>query len=236
MISGNTLCVVAERVLFPFFSRIQQDVEALQKVYAKSLFLGGLSFAIVLSFMAANAEDLIVLLFGELWVPSANYFVVLCAFAFVYVFHRVVLLYVKSQGAGALLVRLTIVEQLLVLFTISVSVQFGIMLMLWCMVFSSAIALIVKYYILYKHYGCSFGLQLKQTCMPILVGYGLWWLAGQQMYANQAHPLLCILESACFVLCGLGSCLLIYTCACRREWLKIRSISQLKGAFKTVLE
>lgn len=234
MISNNTLCVVGERVLFPHFSRLQADIDALKVCYLKSLFYGGIIFSIILSYLAANATDIIVLLFGLVWLPSAPYFEVLCAFGFIYVFHRIVLVYIKSQGAGAFLLRLTVVEQSMLLLVIVVSVHWGIVAMLWCMVASSILSLLIKFELVRRNFKCPLILQIKNIFIPLVLGLLLWRSAQCQLYDGDS-VILRLLLSASLVACLVAIAVGLYLRKNNVDLIKISSLASLRALCKSIL-
>ena len=234
MISSNTICVVGERVLFPHFSDIQTDVKALRRAYLRSLLFGGIVFAFVLSYMAGNATDIILILFGEVWLPSANYFEVLCALAFVYVFHRVVLVYIKSQGKGAFLMRLTVIEQLMVLVAIGVSVQWGVFIMLWSIVVSSTLSLLLKFAFVSQKFKCPLVLQFRNLIIPLLTGVCLWWVTQFSFYTGES-PIVRLLESTWVVTCVMVIAGFFYIRRANVDLLKVLSFVGFRKVFKSIL-
>ena len=234
MISSNTLCVVGERVLFPHFSRLQVDLVALKACYLKSLFYGGIIFSIILSYLAANANDIIVILFGQVWLPSAPYFEALCAFGFTYVFHRIILVYIKSQGAGAFLLRLTVVEQSMLLLVIVVSVHWGIVAMLWCMVASSILSLLIKFELVRRNFKCPLILQIKNLFFPSVLGLMLWRGAQYQLYDGDS-VILRLLLSSFFFICLVAIVVGLYLRKNNVHIMKISPLADLREFSKSIL-
>jgi O-antigen/teichoic acid export membrane protein len=74
----NTLSLVVGQVMFPFFSKFQNDNQRVIDSMRKTVLLISFSIFPILLFLVLFAEPIIVLLFSDKWLPSAKIFQILC--------------------------------------------------------------------------------------------------------------------------------------------------------------
>jgi teichuronic acid exporter len=132
-------------IFFPAISRLQGDTEKIKEFYQKALnaiciisfFLTGLLFV--------DANELILILFGEKWLPSVGYFKVLAFSSYVtpltLIFNGVLL----GTGNAGMQLRLEVFKKLLNLLGLAIGLWFGMYAYLWSLVISTTMGLILSF-------------------------------------------------------------------------------------------
>ncbi len=100
-------------VMFPVMSKVQNDLPKFQRIVIKTL--GIISFVVffLLGFTYLIAEDLIVLLFTEKWLPSVEYFKIIVLGGFGYPISALLVNILSSRGDSKTFLRLEIYKKLL---------------------------------------------------------------------------------------------------------------------------
>ena len=172
LLTANTLSIAIERVIFPFFSRLQNNDFVLKNLYFKTFIVKGFVLATFAALLSANAENVITLLLGSDWLQSAVYLKILCVYSILYGLHRVVLVRLKAQAKGSQLVVISALENILILVGLWVAIGYGIEQCLWSMCVASLVSLLIKIVCLKRWYGYSVVLHLCATISALLI-FGL---------------------------------------------------------------
>ncbi|MEK7954053.1 lipopolysaccharide biosynthesis protein [Luteolibacter soli] len=144
---SKTLSMVVDRVAFPLFSSIQDDLPRVKQGMKKALaILGCLNFPIMVG-LAVVAEPLVVTLLTDKWLPCVPYFQLLCVVGLLYPLHLVNLNVLKALGRSDLFLRLEIMKKVLVALNLAISWRWGIS----AMIAGQVIISIVSYF-LNSHY------------------------------------------------------------------------------------
>jgi O-antigen/teichoic acid export membrane protein len=101
------------RVLFPVLSKIQNDLPRLRKIIVKMT--GVISFVVflLLGGLYLVSEELIILLFGDKWRPSVNFFQILVFSGFGYPVSALLINVLRSRGNSKAFLRLEIYKKIL---------------------------------------------------------------------------------------------------------------------------
>jgi len=163
-------------VLFPALSKIQNNLaEVKQKVIAffrlatlTSFFLGGLLFII--------AEDLIVLMFTEKWLPTVPYFRIMVLTTFAYPVSVILLTPLTSLGRSDIFLKLEIIKKIILVPTYIIGFQFGLTGFLYAQLISHIIGISLNGYYTGKliHWKLSKQwVELLTYGLPAYLGAGL---------------------------------------------------------------
>jgi len=159
-----TLAAVVGRVFFPVFSILQNDTLSLKRTARKSIIsLAMIFFPLMIGF-AVTAQNFIVLLLTNKWLESVPYFQLLCIVNLFYPLHLINLLILKAVGRSDLFFKIEIIKKALILSAILVTIQFGIIPMIYGLITVS----FVCYYL-----SCFYTKQLidytfYRQCMDVL--------------------------------------------------------------------
>ena len=113
-------------ILFPVLSIVQNNLERFQKIILKAL--GIISFVVFLLFgyLYLTSEELIVILFSEKWLPSAEYFKILALSGFAYPINALLVNILSSRGNSKAFLRMAIYKKSIGFLNLSVGFLYGI--------------------------------------------------------------------------------------------------------------
>ncbi len=125
-------------VLFPVLSKIQNDLPRFQNIVIKTL--GIISFVtfMLLGGFYLVSEELIVLLFGEKWLPSVEYFKIIVLGGYSYPVSALLVNVLSSRGNSKAFLRLEIYKKMIASVSFIVLYYYGIVAFLY-----SSVALVV---------------------------------------------------------------------------------------------
>lgn len=124
-------------VLFPVLSKIQNDLAKFQRVVIKSA--GIISFVtfLLLGGLYLVADELIVLLLGDKWLPSIFYFKILLLSGFAYPISALMVNVLSSRGKSKDFLRLEIYKKIIQTANLYILFAFGIHAFLYSLIVSS---------------------------------------------------------------------------------------------------
>jgi len=111
-ISSQSITQAIQKVTYPVFSKMQDDLQRLEYNYQKII---RLSAYIIFPFMlgiAAIAPNLVPALLGDQWIPSVMYLQLLCLSGMLYPIHAINLNILKVKGRSDLFLRLEIIKKI----------------------------------------------------------------------------------------------------------------------------
>lgn len=100
-------------VMFPVLSKVQNDLPRFQNIILRSLGVISLITFFLLGTLYLVAEELIVLLFSDKWLPSVDYFQILVLSGFAYPVSAVLVNILSSRGNSKAFLRLEIYKKLI---------------------------------------------------------------------------------------------------------------------------
>lgn len=136
---SNIIFNAINRVMFPLLSSIQEDENNLKIVYRQ--IVSSVSYFVIplLSLMAILAEPLIELLLTDKWLEMIPFFQVLIIAGLVSPLQSYLINICKVKGRSDLVLKISFFEYSLIILLIIPSIWFGILWLLWSIVFVSFI-------------------------------------------------------------------------------------------------
>jgi O-antigen/teichoic acid export membrane protein len=144
----QSLTTSVQKVSYPVLSSIKDEENKLLGAYKKiirtSVFV---TFPLMIG-LAAIADPLIRLIFGQKWINSISFFQILCLSAILYPLHAINLSILQVKGRSDLFLRLEIIKKVLGMLSIAVVLFFklGIIGLLWALVVNSFISYFINSY------------------------------------------------------------------------------------------
>ncbi len=135
---------IINKVSYPLLSKIQNDRERISYVYKQML---QLTFFVTTPLMlgaAAVSKPLFLLVLGEQWSPAVPLFKIICLASIFYPIHSFNISVLKVYGRSDLFLKLEIYKKIIVIISIIIAFQFGILGLVWSSVISSFIALLIN--------------------------------------------------------------------------------------------
>ncbi|WP_107040073.1 lipopolysaccharide biosynthesis protein [Brumimicrobium mesophilum] len=171
------------KVTYPMFAEIQNDNVRLKKVYKMILQSVIFILAPIMIYLMVVAEPLFRFLFTEKWLPAVPYFQILCVSGIIFPIHSYNLNILKVKGRSDLFLKLEIAKKVLGVIVIIISIQYGIIALLWGQLISSILALFINSYYSGRFIEYKIWSQLKDIS-PIFIISGLVGIIGWYLDSN----------------------------------------------------
>ena len=166
------LTTVINKVTYPLLAQIQNDKERISDIYKQILQFTFFITAPLMFCGAGLAKPLFLLVLGEEWLPAVPFFKILCIAAIFYPVHVFNINIFKVYGRSDLFLKLEVIKKIVIVCSIIVSFNFGIIGLVWSSVFTSCFALIINMY--YSGQMISYPTHKQILDMlPILISAGL---------------------------------------------------------------
>ena len=146
MLPVGNISIILNRVVFPLFSKVQDDIIELKKIYKKIMQIIFYILAPTTALMILLSKEIVILLFTEKWLPIIPIFQVLCFVGLLYPLHLYNLMILQVKGKSALFLKLEVFKKIIIIVSLIVSIKFGLMGILFGSVFASFISLPVNTY------------------------------------------------------------------------------------------
>jgi len=135
-----------QKVSYPLLSGIKEEEETLRSAYRKIIKTSVYVIFPVMLGLAAVAKPLVMVVFGERWMPSAQYIQILCFAGMLYPLHAINLNILQVKGRSDLFLKLEIIKKVIGISFITTVLYFrlGIEGLLWAGVLGSYIAYFIN--------------------------------------------------------------------------------------------
>lgn len=165
----NVLSHTFARVAFPIFSKVADDKEKLKKGVRSALqFMMFINIPVMLGLMV-TANSVIVVVFGEKWLPMVPILQVLCIVGLLWPLHVINLEALKAQGFSHLFFRIEVIKTIIGVLLLILGVQFGVMGVAWSQVVVGIIAFFINAHYSKLHLGYSAFCQIKDFYVILLI-------------------------------------------------------------------
>jgi teichuronic acid exporter len=207
-IPAGLLANIISKVAFPIFSAGQGDKNLLRSGLKKAIMLVMLLNIPIMIGLAVTADMVIVVLFGEKWLPAVVYLRILSLGGLLWPLHVLNLNILKAQGKSALMLRLEIIKKFIGIGLLAAACSIGIQAIAWSIVVTSVICFGINAFYSGKFLGYGTRKQARDLA-PYLAGGVLMGACVQivSLVPVQIPALLLVLQ----VLTGL----ITYTIYCR---------------------
>ncbi|WP_233522505.1 lipopolysaccharide biosynthesis protein [Peribacillus glennii] len=195
-VASQSITASIQRVTYPVLSGIQDDEEKLKigfrKVMKTTLFI---FFPIMLG-LAAIANPLIPLIYGDKWVTSILYFQLLCIAGMLYPLHAINLNILQVKGRSDLFLLVEIIKKTLLTLLIIMSIWngSGIIGLIWSAIVNSFVSLLLNTYFSSKVISYPVKEQMKDLAPGFIISIamgGITFLSGMVLPGNDLVTLAC---------------------------------------------
>ncbi|MDC0870755.1 lipopolysaccharide biosynthesis protein [Flavobacteriaceae bacterium] len=166
---SSSLTGIISEVTYPMFSEIQNDIEKLTKIYVKLIQLSFFIIAPIMLGAAAVAKPLFLLVLGDEWSPAILYFQILSLAMMLYPLHAMNLNILKVFGRSDLFLKVEICKKIIVVISIVCFFNFGIIGLIWSIVFTSLTSLVINIYFSNKLITYTIYNQFKDLLITLLL-------------------------------------------------------------------
>lgn len=145
-IAGHTLGTVTNRVTFPVFSELQDDLARLRNGLRKAIAtLASVQFPMMIG-LAVLAEPLVVVLLTEKWLASVPYLQLLCFIGILHPLHLLNINVLIALGRTDIVLRLEVLKRILFVANILLTYHWGVLAMIGGQVVHGVIAYFLNSY------------------------------------------------------------------------------------------
>ncbi len=162
---------IVGRVAFPLFSRMAEEPARLGANLKRALQGVMLVNAPAMLGLAAVAEPLVLVLFGEQWRPAAPFLQVLCLVGLMMPFHMLNLQALMGLGRSDLFFRLEVIKKAISIAILLAAAGFGAIAVAWGMVAAGVLCCFVNAHYSGRLLGYGAAAQLRDT-MPVMAAAG----------------------------------------------------------------
>ncbi len=156
---SNSLSIL-QRVTYPIYSTIQDDLVRLKSVYRKTIkIIVLINFPLMIG-MIVCAQPLIKIFLTDKWLPAVPYLQLLCMIGLLLPLSSINLNILKVRGRTDIFFYLEVAKKLIIVITILITYKFGIYIMVFGQVCSSFIAHLLNIYYSGRLVNYSIGEQL----------------------------------------------------------------------------
>ncbi len=141
---SRNLEMTTQQVTYPVLASIASDDVKLKAGYKKLIKLSFYITCTLMLLMMSTSKEIIQLLVGDKWIPAIPYLRIMCISATLYPLHSLNLNMLNARNRPDLYLKLEIIKKILVIPIIVVGIKFGMIVMLWGMVFNSFIAYLLN--------------------------------------------------------------------------------------------
>jgi len=141
---SQNLEMTTQRVTYPVLASLVGDELRLKAGYKKLVRLSFYVTSTLMLLMIINAREIVLILIGEQWAPVIPYLKIICVSGMLYPLHSLNLNMLNAKGRSDLFLKLEIIKKVLVIPVIAIGIQFGMIVMLWGMVFNSFFAYLLN--------------------------------------------------------------------------------------------
>lgn len=126
-------------VLFPLLAKVQRDLARFQNIIKKSLGIIVFVTFFLLGGLYLTSYELIIMLFGEKWLPTVGYFQILVMSGFAYPLSALLVNVLSSRGNSKAFLRLEIYKKIVAAINLAVAFQWDIEGYLYGLILQSGI-------------------------------------------------------------------------------------------------
>ena len=164
MLPVGNVSAALNKVVFPLFSKVQDDIHSLRSAYKKIMLVVLFVITPIIVLMALLANEIVEFLFTKKWLPIVPIFRLICFSGILYPLHLYNLIILQVKGRSDLFLKLEVIKKIILLIIILISFFYGFTALLIGYVLASIIALFINTY----YAGSMIDYTLKRQILDIL--------------------------------------------------------------------
>ena len=177
------------RVVFPLFSKMQDDIPKFRDAYKKIMLMVLFIISPIVIFMAVMGRPLVIFLFTDKWLPVVPIFQIVCVTGILYPIHMYNLLVLQVKGRSDLFLKLEVIKKVLQGLILIISFFYGFYALLWGQLIFSCLALLINTHYAGRMLSYSMINQLKDIApifiFSIFMGLVIYYL--NYLFINQPN-------------------------------------------------
>ena len=168
---SSSLTAIISKVAYPMLSQIQDDPKRLNYIYRKLLRISFFIIAPLMLGLAAIAKPLFLVILGDEWVPAILFFQILTLAMMLYPIHAFNLNILQVYGRSDLFLKLEIIKKCIIVISVIIAFQFGVIGLVWSSVFTSFAALGVNMFYSSKLINYPIYEQIKDLSITFVIAF-----------------------------------------------------------------
>lgn len=168
MLPVSNISGALNRVIFPVFSKVQDDLPRFKSAYKQIMQLVLFIITPLMVVMAVLAKPLTIFLFTEKWLPMIPIFQIICVSGILYPIHLYNLIVLQVKGRSDLFLKLEVIKKIMVAVVLAITLYYGFYALLWGQLVCSVLALFINTHFAGKILNYTMFSQLKDIA-PIFV-------------------------------------------------------------------
>ncbi|MDG1329578.1 MAG: lipopolysaccharide biosynthesis protein [Flavobacteriaceae bacterium] len=225
---SSSLTAIISKVAYPMLSQIQDDPKRLNYIYRKLLRISFFIIAPLMLGLAAIAKPLFLVILGDEWVPAILFFQILTLAMMLYPIHAFNLNILQVYGRSDLFLKLEIIKKCIIVISVIIAFQFGVIGLVWSSVFTSFAALGVNMFYSSKLINYTIYQQIKDLSITFVIAFFSAFLMFKitLLFANSIDVLQIILASIVGVFIYLSLNYIIKTSPLHQVILILKTINK----------
>ena len=146
MLPVGNFSIILNRVVFPLFSKVQDDAVTLKKIFKNIMQIFFYVLAPTTALMILLSKEIVLVLFTDKWLQIIPIFQILCFVGLLYPLHLYNLMILQVKGKSALFLKLELIKKIIIIVSLFISVKFGFIGVLIGSVMASIITLPINIY------------------------------------------------------------------------------------------
>lgn len=171
-IPSRNLTSAIQRVSYPVLASVSDDAPRFRAGYQRMTKLTCYLASITMFGLMICSKEVVLILVGQKWETSTQYLRVMCIAGIFYPLHALNLNMMNAMNRSDLQLRVEIYKKILVIPVIVIGVKYGLMVLVWGMVFNSFLAFFVNSMYSEKLIGYS-SLRQLWDIVPLILSNGM---------------------------------------------------------------
>jgi len=155
-----SISAIVNQVFFPFFSRIQDDTNALANKYRTTIRVVTFFIFPLLSYLIFFAEPVITIVYSDKWLPCVPIFQVLCLSGYLNALYHLSRTSIKAIGKSKLLLNTQLVSLVVSLIFVAIFLSFDLWIFVWIIVIDAIFSYSIVSFCIGKYLGIRFFQQI----------------------------------------------------------------------------
>ena len=173
---SSTLNGIITRVSYPMMSVIKDNKTYFKATYKKIIRSAMFVIPPIILLLSAISEPLFLIILGKDWLPAVPLFKIISFGSILYPVHSFCLNVLKTYGRSDLFLKVEIQKKVIVIVSILIMFQFGLIGLVWSTVISSILGMFVNMYYSGKIINYTINEQLKDLFIPITLSILMYFL------------------------------------------------------------
>ncbi len=141
---ATNITSTVQRVSYPVLASLSNDKAKMRTGYHKLIRLTYYITSLVMLGLLICSKEVILLLVGDKWSEAIPYLQIMCLAGSLYPLHAINLNMMKALDRADLFLKVAIYKKIMVIPVIVIGIKFGMIVLLWGMVFNSFIAYLIN--------------------------------------------------------------------------------------------